>query len=87
MSEKSSPGLENVKILDGRVGPNQIALDLLNEIEDVQHAIILTRDLEGRLSVVWTDQDLADLAEAALHFQALVQQAIYHDHESEDDEE
>ncbi len=60
--------------------PNQLALQLLKDASDINALVVITRDMDGRLDVLWTDQDLADVAEASMTLAAQVQHDCFTEH-------
>ncbi len=66
--------------------PNQVALELLKSAEHISELVVIVRDTTGQLHAVWSDQDLAAVAESALYLTALIQHDLFHEHEGDPEE-
>lgn len=77
---KADEIVEKIETLRGAEAPNQMALELLKASEGISELVVIIRDMDGKLQVTWTDQDLACVAEAALTLTAQVQHDCFHTH-------
>ncbi len=86
--ERSPEELEFLETLEGLgtgCSPNQLALELLKNAGYVQDLVVVARDLAGDCYILWTDQDLAGVAEASMLLTATVQRDLLTEHGSESD--
>lgn len=66
--------------------PNLLALELLRRASELDSAVVIVRDKEGALEVIWTEQDWSAASEAALFLSATVQRELWLEHNGTDDD-
>ncbi len=75
--------LENLREAEA---PNQFALELLKSADHIAELVVIIRDTSGKLHAVWTEQDLATVAESTLYLTALIEHDLFLEHEGAPEE-
>lgn len=78
--------LYDVRALGSSAGA--LAIDLRRQVEagDVEDVVVITRDADGQLDVVWSPQTSGQLAEIGVWLLAVVQNQLAQTHELPEEE-
>lgn len=60
--------------------PNQLIVELIQNAKHIKSLVIIARDENGRLYTSWSDQDVAELAEATMLLTSTVSENLMQDH-------